>query len=167
MKCSIIDRPTICFDHQFISILLIKVCMRRWPRLAQALCKMRWISPGDLARSPDCNLIKNNILKRCREVIEGDGGPINYWTLHSMRCLLKEKHGVTFNKWCNKWKHVWFPCYSCRSWHKSQKCEIFFHTFCHKIHDFTKTVPSICRHIPLIFCVRKFPIHYCLNDQNR
>ena len=65
------------------------------PLLAQALCKMRWISPGDLARSPNCNPIENNTLKRCREVIEGDGGPINYWTLHSLWCLLKEKHGVT------------------------------------------------------------------------
>ena len=78
-----------------ISILLIKVCMRRWPRLAQALCKMRWISPGALARSHDCNPIENNMLKRSREVIEKDGGPINYWTLHSLWCLLKEKHGVT------------------------------------------------------------------------
>ena len=153
-----------CFwwNHAFssISILLIKVCMRSWSRLAQALCKMRWSSPGDLARSPDCNPIENSMLKRCREVIEGDGGPINYWTLHSLWCLLKEKHGVTCNKWCNKWKHAWFPCYSCRSCHKSQKCKIFFHTLC-----LTRTMPSIGRHIPLLFCVRKFPIHYRLNDQ--
>ena len=46
--------------------------------------------------------------------------------------------------------------------HKSAR---FFHTFCHKMHDFTKTMLSIGRHIPLIFCVRKFPIHYRLNDQ--
>ena len=167
MKCSIIDRPTVCFDHQSAYCWSKFVCDidPGWPM--QALCKMCWISPGDLARSRDCNPIENNMLKRCREVIKKDGGAINYWTLHSLWCLLKDKYGVTCNKWCNKWKHAWFPCYSCRSGHKSQKCEIFFHTFCHKMHDFTKTMPSIGRHIQLIFCVGKFPIHYRLNDQNR
>ena len=110
----------------------------------------------------------NSMLKGCREVIEADGGPINYWTLHSLWCLLKVKHRVTCNKWCLKvQKHAWFSCYSCRSWHKSQKCKIFFHNFCHKMHDFTPTMPSIGRHIPFIFYVRKFHIHYRLNDQNR
>ena len=92
----------------------------------------------------------NSMLKRCREVIEADGGPIN-WTLHSLWCLLKVKHRVTCNKWCLKvQKHAWFSCYSCRSWHKSQKCKIVFHTFCHKMHDFIP-MPSIGRHIPFIF----------------
>ena len=101
------------------------------------------------------------MLKRCREVIEADGGPINYWTLHSLWCLLKVKHRVTCNKWCLKvQKHAWFSCHSCRSWHKSQKCKIFFHTFCHKMHYFTPTMPSIGRHIPFIFWVRKCHIHY-------
>ena len=49
---------------------------------------------------------------RCREVIEADGGPINYWTLHSLWilwCILKVKHRVTCNKWCLKvQKHAWF-----------------------------------------------------------
>ena len=48
-----------------------------------------------------------------------------------------------------------------------QKCEIFLHTFSHKMHDFTKTMPSIGRQIPLNFSVRKFSTHYRLNDQNR
>ena len=137
MKCSIIDRSTLCFDHQSAYCWSKFVCNvdPGWHRLS---AKCAGISPGDLARSPDCNPIENNMLKRCREGIEGDGGPINYWTLHSLWCLLKEKHGVTCNKWCNKWKLARFPCYSCRSGHKSQKCEIFFHTFCHKMHDFTK-----------------------------
>ena len=68
----------------------------------------------------------NSMLKRCREVIKADGGPINYWTLHSLWCLLKVKHRVTCNKWCLKvQKHAWFSCYSCRNWHNSQKCKIF------------------------------------------
>ena len=126
-----------------ISILLIKVCMRRWPRLAQALCKMRWISPGDLARSPDCNPIENNMLIRCREVIKWDGGPINYWTLHSLWCLLKEKHGVTCNK-CNdaingNMCDSLVICVEADTNHKSAR--FFFHTFCPKMHDFTKTMP--------------------------
>ena len=312
MKCSIIDPPSasITSRHPF-SILLIKVCMRRWYMLAKALCKMRWNSSKEVssftfllafrlmlsqrfsmagdavggscrpfhtlnaissrsidrpticwrgvgaarravcsshrrrvflygrqcktsscscrrsvsggkwhwaygmdewsARSPGCNPIENlwdnikrkanmkvkddtsleqfqrilqrawanldqrriqtlinSMLKRCREVIEADGGPINYWTLHSLWCLLKVKHRVTCNKWCLKvQKHAWFSCYSCRSWHKSQKCKIFPHTFCHKMHDFTPTMPSIGRHVPFIVCVRKVHIHYRLNDQNR
>ena len=48
--------------------------------------------------------------------------------------------------------------------HKSAKK---IHTFCYKMHAFTPTMPSIGRHIPFIFCVRKFHIHYRLNDQNR
>ena len=48
-----------------------------------------------------------------------------------------------------------------------RKVQDFVHTFCHKLHDFTPTMPSIGRHIPFIFCIRKFPIHYRLNDQNR
>ena len=145
--------------------MLIKVvCDPGWPRLS---AKCAGSVQAILQDPPTATLSKIIMLKRCREVIEGDGGPINYWTLHSLWCLLKEKHGGTCNKWCNKWKHAWFPCYSCRSGHISQKCEIFFHTFCHKMHDFTKTIPSIGRHIPLIFCVIKFPIHYRLNDQNR
>ena len=48
-----------------------------------------------------------------------------------------------------------------------KRARFFCHTFCHKMHDFTPTMPSIGRHIPLIFSVRKFPVHYRLNDQNR
>ena len=51
MKCSIIDGSTICFDHlatPLQHILLIKVCMRSWSRLAQALCKMRWSSSKEV-----------------------------------------------------------------------------------------------------------------------
>ena len=83
--------------------------------------------------------------------------------------LIKSKtYRVTCNNWCFKvQKHAWFSCYSCWSWHKSQKCKIFVHTFCHKMHDFTPTMPSIGRHIPFIFCARKFHIHYRLNNQNR
>ena len=233
MKCSIIDRSTIWFHHlaTLFSILLIKVCMWRWSRLAQALCKMRWNSSIDLgivlhllvgfpldvipevldgvAVKRYCRLFhtlnaiflqqligesstmrscivvhkdklvsdqfleENGIERmewpaRCREVIEADGGPINYWTLHSLWYLLKVKHRVTCNKWCLKvQKHVWFSCYSCTSWHKSQKCKIIFHTFCHKMHDFTPTMLSIGRHIPFTFCIRKFHIHYRLKYQNR
>ena len=123
MKCSIIDRPTICFDHQSAYCWSKFVCDvdPAGPRLS-AKCAG---SVRPILQDPttdNCNPIENNMLKRSREVIEGAGGPINYWTLHSLWCLLKEEHGVT----CNKWKHAWFPCYSCRSGHKSQKCEIFF-----------------------------------------
>ena len=106
------------------------------------------------------------MLKRCREVIEADGGPINYWTLHSLWCLLKVKHRVTCNKWCLKvQKHAWFSCYSCieADNHKSAR---FFHTICHEMHDFTPTMPSIDTYHSF-FSVRKFHIHYHLNDQNR
>ena len=167
MKCSIIDRSTISFDHlatPLQHIILDRVAVG-------GSCKIARTDPAHFAESLGQSAWVNVAYKLwstvCWLVIEADSGPINYWTLHSLWCLLKEKHGVTCNKWCNKWKHVWFPCYSCRSWHKSQKCEIFFHTFCHKMHDFTNTMPSIGRHIPLIFCVRKIPIHYRLNDQNR
>ena len=166
MKYSIIDRPTICFDHQSAYCWSKFVCDvdPGWPKpSAKCTGSVRAILQ-DLATATLSRIICWRGVARW---IEKDGGPINYWKLHSLWCLLKEKHGVTCNKWCNKWKHAWFPCYSCRSGHKSQKCEIFVHTFCHKMHNFTKTMPSIGRHIPLILCVRKFPIHYRLNDQNR
>ena len=163
MKCSIIDRPTISasITNQHT------VDQSLYAKLAQDLCKMRWISPGDLARSPDCNPIENIMLKRCREVIEGDGDLSIIE--HFIHCDAYEKKNMEWhaiNDAING-NMPWFPCYSCRSGHKSQKCEIFFHTFCHNMHDFKKTMPSIGRHIPLNFCVRKFPIHYRLNDQNR
>ena len=214
MKCSIIDRSTICFDH-LATPLQHTVGQSLYATLIQVgpgpLCKMRWnsskevssftfllafclmlsqrfsmgLQSGNLARSRTFGITssgkptrrpKNNtsleefqrilqrawanldqrriqtlinrMLKRCREVIEADGGPINYWTLHSLWCLLKVKHTVACNKWCSKvQKHAWLSCYSCRSRHKSQKCN-FFHTFCHKMHDFTPTMPSIGRHLP-------------------
>ena len=163
MKCLIIDTcrstsPSITSRH-----------------LLSILFSIGLQSAGDLARSPGrsdpahfaeglagptwVNVAYKLWSTVCWLVIEAESGPIDYWTLHSLWCLLKEKHGVTCKEWCSKWKHAWFPCHSCRSGHKSQKCEIFFHTFCHKMHDFTITMPSIGRHIPFIFCVRKFPIH--------
>ena len=121
---------------------------------------MSWISTGDFARSPDCNPIENSMLKRCREVMEWDGDLSIIATLHSWWWLLKEKTWMTCSKQCNEWKHAWFPCYSCRSGHKSQKCEIFFTPFVIKCMISQKTMPSIGRHIPLIFLRRKFPVHY-------
>ena len=96
------------------------------------------------------------MLKRCREVIEADGGPINYWTLHSLWCLLKVKHRVTCNKWCLKvQKHAWFSCYSCIEADTNHKSARFFHTICHEMHDFTPTMPSIDTYHSF-FSVRKF-----------
>ena len=110
---------------------------------------MCWISPGDLARSPRLQpRIKNSMLKRCREVIRGDGAPINYWTLHSLWCLLQEKHGVTCNKWCNKFGNMRDSIVirvEADTNHKSAR--FFVHTLCHKMHDFTRTMSSIGKHI--------------------
>ena len=89
--------------------------------IPSAFCRGAW---ANLDQRRIQTLIKS-MLKRCREVIKTDGGPINYWTLHSLWCLLKVKHRVICNKWCLKvQKHAWFSCYSCTSWHKSQKCKI-------------------------------------------
>ena len=173
MKCSIINGSTISFDH--LATPLQRIILDRIA--VGGSCKIARTDPAHFAESLCRGLCQPGSTGAyklwstvCWLVIEAESGPITYWTLHSLWCLLKEKHGVTCNTWrtwSNKWKHVWFPCYSCRSCHKSQKCEIFSHTFCHKMHDFTNTMPSIGRHIPLMFCVRKFPIHYRLNDQNR
>ena len=145
MKCSIIDRYTISFDHlatPLQHIILDRVACSRGilqdhPDWSSAFCR----EPGPTW----VNVAYKRWSTVCWLVIEADSGPINYWTLHSLWCLLREKHGVTCNKWCNKWKHVWFPYYSCRSWHKSQKCEIFFTPFvikcmisqnqCHQLAD--------------------------------
>ena len=135
--------PSITSRHLFsilFSIGLQSGDLARSPGLIQCILQRAW-GPGPTWVNVAYKLWSTVYMLIM--VIEADSGPINYWTLHSLWCLLKENHGVTCNKWCNKVKHAWFPCYSCRSGHKSQKCEIFFHTFCHKMHDFTKTMPLI------------------------
>ena len=165
MKCSIIDRPTIWFDHQSAYCWSKFVCDVNpgWPRLsAKCAGSVRAI----LQDPPTATLSRIICWRGCREVIERDGGPINYWT-YSLWCLLKEKHGVTCNKWCNKWKHAWFPCYSVEADTNHKSARFLFTPFVIKCMISQKQCHQLADIIPLIFCVRKFPIHYRLNDQNR
>ena len=141
--------------------------MRRWPRLAQALCNMRGSVRAILQDPPTATLSRIIMLKRCREVIEGDGGPINYLILHSLWCLLKEKHGVTCNKWCINGDMCDSLVIRVEADTNHKSARFLFTPFVIKCMISQKQCHQfIGRHIPLIFCVRKFPIHYRLNDQN-
>lgn len=59
---------------------------------------------------------------------------------------------------------LWFSVHLCTILHKSQMCYFFSPHLCHKMHDCTSTMQSICRQIPLILCLTIFFISYCLND---
>ena len=97
------------------------------------------------------------MLKKCWEVIKAKSGPINYyWTLHLMWCLFKVKHIVNCNL-NGAWKfrsmlHSLLVRVETDTNHQSAT---FLHTFCHKMHDCTPTMPLIDRHTPDILCVRE------------
>ena len=109
-RFSILQDPPTATPSRTSGITSSRKPTRRWRtihlwRNSNAFCRESLGQPGSTSHA---NSDQQDMMKRCREVIEADGGPINYWILNSLWCLLKVKHRVKCNKWCLKvQKHAW------------------------------------------------------------
>ena len=161
---------TPCFSFnalQWMKCSIINGNLLRSPRDTSSVLFSIGLQSGDLAILPGLSkacagacakTAHTNFDQQYADWFEAESGPITYWTLHSLCVLIKRKKLSIHEGFGNILIPVLFVC--C---HKSQN----IHTLCHKMHDFTNTLPSIGRHTTHVLDVRKFPIHYRLNDQNR